>query len=270
MNCPRTRPVECHLDGSIFHIRLNRPEKGNAINRAMAVELRSAAETCASTNAVRAVLVSARGRHFCAGGDLSEFHGQHEARRQQVRAIANDVHQAQELLLTLNAPVICVVQGDAAGAGLGLALVADFVLAATSATFIAHYASLGLSADGGSTFLLPRLVGLARAREMLLLDRRLSAAEARNWGLVSQVHEPDNLSEAATALAEQLSRGSTPAFGAIKRLLLSSDRRDFRSQVDQETLTITEFSTEPDAEMRIAAFLEKRHVAPGLGQERPS
>ncbi len=259
-----TRRVDYWYDDSIFHIVLSRPERGNAIDRAMAAELRAAVETCAADDSVRAVLLTAQGRHFCVGGDLAEFDALHEERRLNVRAIADDVHRAQELLLTMDAPVIVAVQGDAAGGGLGLALAGDFVLASSAATFVAHYTAIGLPADGGSTFLLPRLAGLSRAREMLLLDRRLTADEARDWGLVSEIHDPRDLAEAAEALAVRLSGAPTAAYGAIKRLLLASYRQDFRTQVDEEAALIAQFSTMRDADDGIAAFRQKRRPVFGL------
>ncbi len=256
--------VEYWCDDSIFHIVLNRPDRGNAIDRRMASHLRSAVEACAAEESVRAVLISARGRHFCVGGDLAEFDAPPAQRQLNVRAIADDVHRAQELLLTINAPVIVAVQGEAAGGGLGLALAGDFILASKAAAFVAHYTAIGLSADGGSTFLLPRLAGLGRAREMLMLDRRLTAEEARGWGLVSEIHDPRDLDEAAEDLAARLSTGPTAAYGAIKRLLLKSCRQDFRTQVDDEAALIADLSTMPDAEEGIAAFREKRHPVFGL------
>jgi 2-(1,2-epoxy-1,2-dihydrophenyl)acetyl-CoA isomerase len=264
VTCSATGRVEYWCEDSIFHIVLSRPERANAIDRAMAAELRVVVEACAASEAVRAVLVTARGCHFCVGGDLAEFNALHDQRRISVRAIADDVHRAQELLLTMDAPVIVAVQGDAAGAGLGLALVGDFVLVSRTASFVAHYASIGLPADGGSTYLLPRLVGLRRAREMLLLDRRLTADEARDWGLVSEIHDPRDLAEAAEALAVRLSEGPTAAYGAIKRLLLTSYRQEFRSQVDDEAALIAQFSTMRDADEGIAAFRQKRSPVFGL------
>ncbi len=261
-----TRRVEYWRDDSVFHLVLNRPGQGNAIDRPMAAELRAAVEACAADDQVRAVLIAARGRRFCVGGDLAEFDAAPEGRQLQVRAIADDVHRAQELLLTMDAPVVVAVQGAAAGGGLGLALAGDFVLASTSATFVAHYASIGLSADGGSTFLLPRLAGLARAREMLLLDRRLSAPEAHNWGLISAIHDPRDLSETAEALAVRLAQGPTQALGAIKRLLIASWQRDFRTQVDAEAAVIAELAVRPDADEGIAAFRAKRPAAFGAAR----
>lgn len=258
MTSTATRRVEYWRDDSIFHIVLSRPEQGNAIDRAMAAELRAAVEVCAADDHARAVLITARGRQFCVGGDLAEFNAADEERQSQVRAIADNVHRAQELLLTMDAPVVVAVQGAAAGGGLGLALAGDFVLASTSATFVAHYASIGLSADGGSTFLLPRLAGLARAREMLLLDRQLTAQEAYDWGLVSNVHDARNLRDAAEALAVRLSQGPIRAYGSIKRLLIASSHRDFRTQVDAEAALIAELSIGPDANEGIAAFRAKR------------
>ena len=253
-----TRRVEYWCDDSIFHIVLSRPDRGNAIDRSMAEQLRAAVEVCAANDQVRAVLITARGRQFCVGGDLAEFDAPHDERQRQVRAIADDVHRAQELLLTMDAAVVVAVQGAAAGGGLGLALAGDFVLASTSATFVAHYASIGLSADGGSTFLLTRLAGLGRAREMLLLDRQLTAQEARDWGLVSAVHDPRDLEEAAEALAVRLAQGPTRVLGSIKRLLIASSQRDFPTQVDEEAALIAEFAIRPDADEGIAAFRERR------------
>ncbi len=256
-------PLRFTCSDGVARIVLNRPAAGNALNLRLCEDLLAAAETCAADPAVRAVLLSAEGAAFCVGGDLVEFRDQGERRPTHLARVADVFHAAQAKLMSLDAPVIVAIQGATAGAGFGLAMCGDLVLAGDRAHFTAAYTAIGLSADGGSTHLLPRLIGLRRTQELLLLNRRLSAAEAVDWGLVTRVTSADALAGEAEALVRRMSAGPTPAFGAIKRLLGQTYGRDFGAQTLDEGATIARLSGGPQAAEGLAAFFEKR--APVFG-----
>ena len=173
-------------------LRLNRPDKGNAIDERMAADLAEAATQIAERPDVRAVLIAGNGPNFTVGGDLGLFAG--TAREQlpnRLRRMIDSYHLAIERLTSIDAPVVAAVRGGAGGGGLGLMYVADIVVAADDARFALGYGALGLTADGGNTWFLPRMVGMRRAQELFLLNRRLTAQEALAFGLVSRL-APDH------------------------------------------------------------------------------
>ena len=251
--------VRLERDGAVARMVLVRPEAGNAINFEFARRLRELAETCASDPSIRAVLITSEGKAFCVGGDLSAFSAVAGTQRTVLlRNIADEFHTAQLRLLTMPKPLIVAVQGAVAGAGLGLALLGDLVVASSSAQFTSAYTTVGLSADGGTTYLLPRLIGMRRAQQLLLTDRRLSAAEALEWGLVTDVVAPEALAETAAALAGAMAAGPTSAYGVIRRLLLTSLTNDFASQTREEGGHIARLAAGADASEGFSAFFGKR------------
>ena len=250
--------VRLSIDNGLARITLIRPDSGNAIDLQLSSDLRRAAESCAADGSVRAVLLSAEGRAFCVGGDLAAFAAAGAGRPQMVQALADEMHGAQEILRDLDAPMVCAVQGAAAGAGFSLAIGGDLVLAADTASFTLSYTAVGLSPDGGASYLLPRLVGLRRAQELILTNRRLTAAEALDWGLVTRVLPAAELAAAAEAVALRLADGPTRAYGAAKALLATTSGRDFHDQINDEAARIARLSGEADATEGIAAFHEKR------------
>lgn len=253
--------VRLEVDGALARITLARQQAGNAINLAFSQALLAAARSCAANPAIRAVLLRAEGRAFCVGGDLTELDAVGDRRPEHIQRLATDFHAAQATLMTLRAPVVVAVQGAAAGAGLGLAMCGDLILAGASAHFTSAYTAIGLSADGGSTYLLPRLIGLRRTQAFLLTNQRLSAETALDWGLVSAVSADNRLAADSEALALVLSSGPTQAIGGIKRLLSETLSRTFVAQTDAETLEIARLSSTPDACEGIAAFRAKRPPA---------
>ena len=262
MTAPAERSsVQLERDGAVAHVVLARPDVGNAIDLCMARGLRAAVQSCAADRSVRAVLLRAEGSAFCVGGDLVEFESKGAERPAHLATLASEFHAAQALLMTIRAPVVVAVQGPAAGAGMGLALCGDVVLAAAGAHFTAAYTAIGLSADGGSTHLLPRLVGLRRAQELLLTNRRLSAAEALDWGLITAVTPEADLRPSAEDMVRRLAEGPTEAHGVIKRLLAHTYDRTFLAQTEVEGGEIARLSGRPDAAEGIAAFRAKRRPA---------
>lgn len=250
--------VRLEHDGALARIILSRPDAGNAISLQLCHEFHDAVEACAGSPRVRAVLLKAEGPAFCVGGDLKEFEQLGEGRPAHLSKLAPVFHAAQKLLITMRAPVVVAVQGGAAGAGLSLAMTGDIVLAAESAHFTVAYTAVGLSADGGSTHLLPRLIGMRRTQELMLTNRRLTAAQALEWGLVTAVTPDAELSERAEALARRFAAGPTAAYGVIKGLLVATYDRDFVEQTDIEGDEIARLSGGADAAEGIAAFRAKR------------
>ena len=177
------------VDEGVATITLNRPESLNAMSPAMAKELNDAALRVDGDTAVRAVVLTGIGKAFCAGGDLGEFVAAGDQARSLILQMTGDLHLALSRLARNRAPVIAAVNGTAAGAGFSLAMAADLAVADERAVFTMAYTNAGLSPDGSSTYYMPRKIGDRRARELMLTNRVLTAAEALDWGVVNQVVE---------------------------------------------------------------------------------
>lgn len=249
------------VKGAVATITLNRPEAANALDLAMCRELQEAALAAREDAAVRAVVIGARGRLFCSGGDLSAFGEAGEGAPRLLRQMTLHLHAAVALLARMDAPVVAAVGGTAAGAGFSLAAACDLVVAAESAKFAMAYTRAGLSPDGSSTWFLPRLIGRRRTLELMLTNRPLDAAEALEWGIVSQV-VPDGEADAAAAeLAGRLAQGPTRAFGVVKKLVLESGGHGLETQMELESEGIAAASASEDGREGVAAFLGKRAPA---------
>jgi 2-(1,2-epoxy-1,2-dihydrophenyl)acetyl-CoA isomerase len=255
--------VDIDVRDRVARITLNRPEAGNALDLELATALRQAAEGLQGSD-VGAVILSGAGASFCVGGDLHHMREAGEVGDAVLR-LASQFHAGLEALAALDAPVISAVRGAAAGGGMSLAIAGDIVLAAESARFTIAYTAIGFPPDGGSSWTLPRLVGLRKATELMLLNERLDAAAARDLGLVTRVVPDDALDQEAAALARRLADGPTHAHGAVKRLLRESATRGFAEQMAEEARTIAALAAAPDGREGVAAFLEKRAPAFGAG-----
>jgi 2-(1,2-epoxy-1,2-dihydrophenyl)acetyl-CoA isomerase len=253
--------VDIDVRDRVARITLNRPDAGNALDLELATALRQAAEGLQNSD-VGAVILSGAGRSFCVGGDLHYMREAGEVGDAVLR-LASQFHAGLEALASLDAPVISAVRGAAAGGGMSLAIAGDIVLAAESARFTVAYTAIGFPPDGGSSWTLPRLVGLRKATELMLLNQRLDAHAARDLGLVTRVVPDDALDDEAGALARRLADGPTHAHGAVKRLLRESATRDFAQQMAEEARTIAALAAAPDGQEGVTAFLEKR--APAFG-----
>jgi 2-(1,2-epoxy-1,2-dihydrophenyl)acetyl-CoA isomerase len=248
--------VLAHLVEGVATITLNRPEKLNAFTEDMHRELAHLLDRVELDRAIRAVLITGAGRGFCAGQDLS-------GRR---RAGAVDLGDRLDRLYnplirrlrTLERPVLCAVNGVAAGAGANVALACDIVLAARSASFIQAVVYLGLVPDAGGSFMLPRLVGRARAMGMAMLGDRISAEQAADWGLIWQVVDDDRLMDEALTLAARLAKQPTLGLGLIKRAMNASAVNDLDRQLDLERDLQREAGRTEDHQEGVSAFLEKR------------
>jgi 2-(1,2-epoxy-1,2-dihydrophenyl)acetyl-CoA isomerase len=251
-------------DGPLAIVTLNRPERLNAMNGAMARELPRAMNALVSDDHVRAILLTGEGRGFCAGADLKEVapagkgSGAASAPGRLGDTLRDHVNPMLLQMASASKPIISAVNGPAAGFGCGLALAADIVLAARSATFLQAFVRLGLVPDGGSSWTLPRLIGRGRAAAMMLLGEELSASTACEWGLVHQVFEDDALLLAARELAFRMSEGPTGAYAAIKRLIHGSFRDDLAAQLALEAQYQDAAAETLDFQEGVHAFLERR------------
>ena len=256
---PERQTVRYDVDHQVATIRLDRPEAGNAIDLTLVEDFHRACNRAADDPAVRAVLLCGTGRSLSTGGDLAMFAGLDASELpRRLRQMIDLYHLALDRLTRMDPPVVCAVQGAAAGGGLGLLHAADVVVAADDSRFALGYAAIGLASDGGNTWFLPRLVGLRRAQQLMLLNRRLTAAEALDWGLVTEVVPAIEVEDRARALAQQLAAGPTQAFGRMKRLLRDSWTADLPGQLSAETTQMSEAGASDDAAEGIAAFVGKR------------
>lgn len=258
----RRRTLDLTVADGVATLRLNRPDKGNAIDEAMAFELLEAATEIAARDDVRAILITGNGPNFTVGGDVALFaKTAPDELPNRLRRMIDRFHLAIERLTTQDAPIVAAVRGGIAGGGLGMLYVADVVLASDNAQFVVGYGRLGLVADGGNTWFLPRLVGLQRAKELFLLNRRLDANEAAEFGLVSRVCPDDALDGEAATVAASLAAGPTRAFGQMRRLLRQSFETSLADQLNGEVEAIVDASRSDDAREGIAAFTAKRPPA---------
>ena len=254
--------IKFEIDKEVGFLTLNRPDKLNSINREMGREIRRVFESFAplgeNRGKIRALLISSEGRAFCAGQDLEEAAPQNEPWpnvRDIVREIYNPIIKA---IRTLEVPVICAVNGIAAGAGANIALACDFVLASTNAYFLQAFCHIGLIPDSGGTYFLPRLVGLPRATAMMMLGERIYAQDAFEMGMIYKVCPADTLMEDAYKLALDLAVRPTRGLGYIKRAINQSLRNDLETQLQlEEELQGLAASTQ-DYHEGVQAFLEKR------------
>jgi 2-(1,2-epoxy-1,2-dihydrophenyl)acetyl-CoA isomerase len=253
------RTVRLDIADGVATLRLNRPDKGNAIDTDMAADLAEAATQIAEDASIRAVFIAGNGPNFTVGGDLGLFAG--TAREQlpnRLRRMIDSYHLAIERLTSIDAPVVAAVRGGAGGGGLGLLYAADIVIATDDARFALGYGALGLTADGGNTWFLPRMVGMRQAQQLFLLNRRLTAQEALAFGLVSRLAPSDAVDSEAAALAATLAAGPTRAYGAVRRMLRQSFETSLSDQLEAEKESIVAASRSDDAQEGIAAFVAKR------------
>jgi 2-(1,2-epoxy-1,2-dihydrophenyl)acetyl-CoA isomerase len=246
--------VEVARDGAVLTITLNRPDVLNAFNRAMHEGLGSALREARAAD-VRAVVVTGAGRGFCVGQDLSEFRDEPGDIGGRLRGLYGPNVLA---LRALEKPVIAVVNGPAAGAGLSLACACDIRVASDQATFVPAFINIGLIPDSGGSFFVYHLLGYARAFEWLASGRRLSAAEAHAWGLVSEVVEHERLAERAGELARGLAEMPTRGVAMTKRLLDHARTATLEEQLEREAQVQTAATGTEDFREGVAAFLEKR------------
>lgn len=240
-------------------ITLNRPARLNSFTEAMHLALRSALDRVRASPEVRALILTGAGRGFCAGQDLEERKTTQGSEPPDLsETIGRNYNPLVMTLRNLPIPVVSAVNGVAAGAGASIALSADIVLAARSASFIQAFARIGLVPDSGGTWFLPRLVGDARARALTLLGNRLSAEQAEQWGLIWRCVDDDKLADEAKALAGELAHGATLGLAAIKRALNASATNTLEQQLELERTLQGDLARSEDYREGVNAFKEKR------------
>jgi 2-(1,2-epoxy-1,2-dihydrophenyl)acetyl-CoA isomerase len=239
-------------------ITLNRPERANAVDAGMARALRGATERLSGEMGVRAVLLRAEGKMFCAGGDLVAFAAEGAGAPAYVAGVVRDLHAALEALRGLPAPVVAAVHGAAAGAGFGLAMAADIVIVGEDARFLMAYTKAGVTPDGGTSWILPRLVGLRRALDLTFRNTPVNAREALALGLVSEVVGVGALEARALQVARELASGPTAAFAGAKRLLYASLDRTYPEQLHAESECVIAAFDQRDGQEGVRAFADKR------------
>jgi len=246
-------------DSGIARVTLNRQDKLNAFNDAMHAELRDALARVKADASVRVLLLTGAGRAFCSGQDLADRAVKPGS--EPVDIGASIERNYKPLVLTLRAlpiPVVCAVNGVAAGAGANVALACDIVIATRSASFIQAFCRIGLVPDAGGTHFLPRLIGTARAMGLALLGDRLSAEQAAAWGLIWKCVDDGEFSATVEALLRQLAIAPTRSLGAIKRALQLSAGNTLEAQLDVERDFQQEMGRSADFQEGVAAFAEKR------------
>ena len=251
--------LRVYRSGPAVKLELNRPERMNAIDKQLRLDLLDATEWVASDDEVRAVLLTGVGRAFSSGADLREDRDRTpEGHRDVYSVLTGHYHKIITRLREMPKPVVAAVNGAAAGIGLSVALACDLVLAGESAYFLLAFINIGLVPDGGSSLLVPSRVGFARAAELAMLGERLSAARALEWGLINQLWPDADLAAQAEALCTRLANGPTGAYTGIKRQLNRwlydgmAGQLEFEAQIQQER------AASSDSAEGIAAFAEKR------------
>ncbi|HEX2565621.1 MAG TPA: 2-(1,2-epoxy-1,2-dihydrophenyl)acetyl-CoA isomerase PaaG [Burkholderiales bacterium] len=247
------------VEAGVLSATLNRPDKLNACTPEMLAELRAAIQRAADDASVRAVLLTGAGRGFCAGQDLSLRNPAAGAPAIDLSvSLGSNYNPLIRRMRELPKPIVCAVNGIAAGAGANIALAADIVLAGRSASFVQAFAKIGLVPDSGGTYFLPRLVGSARAMGLALLGERLSAEDAEHWGLIWKAVDDDDLLGEATDLARALAAGPTRGYGLVKKALYASPGNLLDAQLDLERDLQREAGFTEDYREGVAAFLQKR------------
>lgn len=254
------------LDGTVLRLVLDRPDKRNAMNDTMFGGLADAVDRAGRDEAVRVIVISGAGEHFCGGADIVARNAKPADGSPPVRPrvgsiqrrVPSTAHRFITQLVEVQTPVVCQVRGWAAGIGFQIALAADFTVAAVDSTFWEPFTERGFTPDSGATWLLPRVVGMARARELLLLGRSLTGAEAADWGVVHRAVPAAELATETEALVDQLAAAPTVAVGFTKWLLHASHDAALAAQLQHEALALELSSRSEDFREGLSAFAEKR------------
>lgn len=253
-------PVLLDVSGGIATVTLNRPHAGNAIDLPLARALLDAAVRCETDPAIRCVLLTGAGRLFCAGGDLEVFREAGDRIDAVLSELAGTLHMALNRFARMASPMVVLVNGPAAGAGMSLAIGGDIVLCSASAHFTPAYGSVGLTPDGGMSWTLPRLVGMRRAQEILLLGRRIGAEEAQAIGLVTRTLADTDLAAEARAVCERLAASPGCVNGPVRALLRRSLHSDLADQLAHEEAAIVAAGASTECRQTIARLFEGKPV----------
>ena len=246
-------------DGAVLRVTLDRRSRRNSLTHLMIGALVDALTDAAADDSLRAIHIRSAGDDFCAGSDWVVANDRQRPRTGDlVRRIPHAAHRVIELVASVQLPVVCSVQGWAVGFGCNLALAADFTIASTDAVFWEPFLDRGFSPDSGSTWLLPRLVGLARARRMLLLGEKVSATDAADWGLIHQAVSRPELDDAAERLLDRLASGPTVAIGLAKQALAFGQHATLSQSMTQELFNLELSCRTTDFKEGLKAFQQRR------------
>ena len=245
--------------GSVAKIILNKPETGNTLDLDLAKELYAASLDAASDNDIKALILTANGKLFCGGGNLKFLLSKKKEVKKTLLEMTMYFHGAISRMARMAAPVIVGVNGTAGGGGFSLAITGDIIYAVKDAKFTLAYTNAGLSPDGSSTYYLPRIVGMKRAKELILTNRLFSAKEAYDMGLIDLVvNSNEDLNEALNKQAEIFSKGPINAYKSVKKLLNESFNNGLESQMETESIHISNNAESKDGIEGLTAFSEKR------------
>ncbi len=248
--------INTEVQGSVFKITFNRPDKFNSVSREMALQIQAALDTAASDKTIRAVYITGNGKAFCAGQDLEEAM---DLKGPGIERIVRDLFNPIVLKIrSIEKPVVCAVNGVAAGAGANIALACDIVIAGISVSFIQAFSKIGLVPDNGGSFFLPRLIGFGKASALMMLGDKISAVDAEKMGMIYKVIEDDKLQETAMAITTTLSDMPTKAIGFTKRMLNQSMNNTLAEQLECEAEMQIKAAATSDFKEGINAFLAKR------------
>ena len=255
----QSQTVVSILENGVLHVTLNRPDKLNAFNEDMHLALRAAFEQAANDDAVRAVLLTGAGRGFCAGQDLGDRDPRKSDEKPDLgHTLDTFYNPTLRLMRSLEKPIICAVNGGAAGAGANIALACDIVLAARSAKFIQAFSRIGLIPDAGGSWSLTRILGEPRAKALALLAEPLMAEQAESWGLIWKTVDDASLLDEAGTIAARLAGGPTIGLGLTKRLIQTALTQDLDTHLDMERDCQRTAGFTDDYAEGVTAFLEKR------------
>ncbi len=255
------RTIEMTEEGALAVVRLNRPSQYNALDDTMAAELLAAARHVHVTPGLRAMILTGSGNAFCGGGDVKAFAQAGERVPAFIESVVTPFHLFVTQMVRMGKPTVAAVNGVAAGGGFSLAMTCDLVIAQESAYFTSGYSKIGASPDGSMSFFLPRMIGARRTLELYLTNRNLSAQEALEWGLVTQVVPAAGLMAEARKLAEELAAGPTLAYGRARELIYESLDHSLETQLELEARGIIASSRTEDFRNATRAFVEKRKPA---------
>jgi 2-(1,2-epoxy-1,2-dihydrophenyl)acetyl-CoA isomerase len=244
------------IENHVARITLNRPQVFNSMHHDMRVEILTALDACATDPAIRAVLLTGEGKAFCAGEDLQEVTAPDGPSLTEI--ISTGYNPIVLGIRLLDKPVVCAVNGVAAGAGANIAMACDITVAAESASFTQAFSKIGLIPDSGGTWTLPRLVGLQRATALMMLSPKISSTEAASIGMIWKVFSDDTFMQEAIHIAESLAQMPTVGLGLTKKALNHSFSNDFAAQLQVEDQLQTAAGQTEDYREGVAAFLEKR------------
>jgi 2-(1,2-epoxy-1,2-dihydrophenyl)acetyl-CoA isomerase len=249
--------ISLSIDNHIAHLSLDAPTTGNSLTYKFSQEILAAVLHLSENKDVRAIILRAEGNFFCVGGDLKSFHDNIDHLSQSIHAITVNLHSAIMYLHKYCAPVVCAIQGTVAGGGIGLALCGDHILTAEHVKFNLAYTNAGLSPDCSTSYMLPRLIGLRKTQDLMFNNTTLTAQEALNIGLTSQITSAEELDEKALEIAQKWASGPVTAYRQVKTLLSSSFDNSMEKQLLAEANGIG-LSAKTDGKKGIEAFVKKQ------------